>query len=287
MSTLEKEKMTKSLFENMSDRYKLHLKTKISVVAFAVMLLSACGNSNVSSSSDTVRPTPPHLKKSDLDIATENYIRNEMVGDTPQEKDAQIVLLCSQTREQKELQSLFGAMGDFVDEFKALKFNSLSYDQQFDLWEKACAVILKERPELQAQSEKIFAKNDFESKKLQKELDDLNAKTSKQGGGTYSELLDAQWALEKLIAQGAQFSLTGQSREVEDVSCFATTYSRWENGIPSATWYCYFYFLDGNEPYTISVNGSKWGGKADRGSSAGKILEYKISDSLKKSLNLN
>jgi hypothetical protein len=271
----------------MSNHNNPNWKQSICLVVFSILLLSACGNSNVPISSNTDRPIPPHLKKSDLDIATENYIRNEMVGDTPEEKDAQIVLLCSQTREQKELQSLFSAMGEFVDEFKALDFNSLSYDQQFSLWSKACAVILKERPELQAQSEKMFAKNDSVSKKLQKELDILDGKTSKQGGGTYRELLDAEWSLENLISQGAQYSLTGQNREVEDVSCFATTYSRWENGQPNGKWYCYFYFLDGDEPYTINVNGSDWGGKADRGSSAGKILEYKISDSLKKYLNLN
>jgi hypothetical protein len=250
-------------------------KRLVSFGLFA-MVLTGCGSS-------TSETTEPSIKSLDsIDTVMENYVRNELDGDTPKEKDDRIVFMCSQTREamQNKTALLTSTLGEYVDEFKELNFNSLSFDEKFTSWTKACAKVIMERPELKVQFDKLSVENQAVSDKFQKQLDVLDKKANKLGGGSYREMLYAQNKLESLIEGGAQYSLTGQGRDVEDASCSPTTYSIWSQAEPSGTWYCYLYFLEGNEPYTINVSGSRWGGKADRGSSSGDFIEFKVSDDL-------
>lgn len=251
------------------------MRKRLASFGIFAMVLTGCGGS-------TSETTAPSIKALDsIDTVMENYVRNEMTGDTPEEKDNQIILMCSQTRDvmQNKVQ-LFSALGDYVDEFKELDFNSLSFDEQFTSWTKACTKVIMERPELKVRFDKLSVENQAVSDKFQKQLDVLDKKANKLGGGSYREMLYAQNKLESLIEGGAQYSLTGQGRDVEDASCSPTTYSIWSQAEPSGTWYCYLYFLEGNEPYTINVIGSRWGGKADRGSSSGEFIEFKVSDDL-------
>lgn len=250
--------------------------TKFVSIAVLTLFLSGCGFISTVESSNSI------------ENVMENEIRNEMAGDTPAKKDNQIILMCSQTRDAMQEIGLFTTLGEFVDEFKALDFNSLTFDRQFKIWTDACRKVISERPELKEkfdqvalENSKIAIENSEKSKRLQKQADILNKKVSKIGGGSYYEMLEAEIALEILIERGAQFSLTGQSREVEEASCSPTTYSSWFKGEPGGTWYCYMYFLDGSEPYTINVSGSRWGGVADKGSSAGDFVEFKVSDELR------
>jgi len=252
--------------------------TKLVSIAVLTLFLSGCGGSSIVGSSNSI------------ENVMENYIRNEMAGDTPAEKDNRIIFMCSQTRDtmQTETDLLTNTLGELVDEFKALDFNSLTFDIKFKIWTDACRKVISERPELKEkfdqvalENSKIAIENSEKSKRLQKQADILNKKVSKIGGGSYYEMLEAEIALEILIERGAQFSLTGQSREVEEASCSPTTYSSWFKGEPGGTWYCYMYFLDGSEPYTINVSGARWGGVADKGSSAGDFVEFKVSDELR------
>jgi hypothetical protein len=250
-------------------------------LSLLILFLNGCGNSAV------VTSTSSENEITSIESVMENFIRNEMAGDTPEDRDNQIILMCSQTKDamQTETDLLTSVLGEYVDEFKALDFNSLSFDRKYAIWTDACRKVISERPELKVRFDQDSAANSEKFKKLQKQLDVLDKKALKLGDGTYSEMLNAQNSLEYMIQQGAQYSLTGQSREVENASCSPTTYSRWAKGEPGGTWYCYLYFLDGNEPYTIKVSGSEWGGKADQGASAGNFIEFKVSDELQEWLN--
>ena len=138
------------------------------------MVLTGCGSS-------TSETTAPSIKALDsIDTVMENYVRNEMTGDTPEEKDNQIILMCSQTRDvmQNKVQ-LFSALGDYVDEFKELDFNSLSFDEQFTSWTKACTNVIMERPELKVRFDKLSVDNQAVSDKFQKQLDVLDKKANK------------------------------------------------------------------------------------------------------------
>ena len=165
--------------------------------------------------------------------------------------------------------------------------NQLNPNTEFMRWTSACNIVINERPGayealIAEKEEKKVAseKARVASVKFQKELDVLDKKAIKLGLGSYTEMLYASNKLESLIEEGAQYSLTGQGRVVENASCYPTTYSLWSGGEPSSTWYCYLNFLDGGEPYTIKVNGSRWGGSADRGSSAGDLIEFNVSRAL-------
>lgn len=255
------------------------------VLAISTVLLSGCTDS-----SKEVAPLSAYEQRKQsvnkFQAALENWLRNAKnpIGDTDSDwKDNFIINSCSDTRESTLY--FLSQLAMFNDEFKALDFDKIGEDNQFTFWTNACKTVLDERPGLREKSDALLEKNAIASNKLQQELDVLDKKANKLGGGSYSEMLDALIDLESLIEQGAEYSLTGQGRDVENASCEPTTYSRWSQGQPGGKWYCYLEFLDGNEPYTINIDGTRWGGKADRGSSAGTLVNFKVSSELKEWLS--
>lgn len=200
-------------------------------------------------------------------------------------------LLRSCTQSQEEAESFLGTVPD-IKKAREKFLNKLTPDAEYRAWTNACKIVIDERPgakeklvDFQKAQEVEAEKARVASEKFQKELDILDKKANKLGGGSYREMLNARSDLESLIEQGAQYSLTGQGRDVEKASCEPTSYSSWSQGEPGGKWYCYLQFLDGDEPYTINVDGTRWGGKADRGSSAGGIVNFKVSSELEEWLS--
>ena len=257
----------------------------IPVLVISALLLSGCADS----SKEEVPLSAYEAKKQRINkfqAALENWLRdakNPLGDNDPDWKDNFLINSCSDTR--KSTLNFLSQLAMYNDEFKALGFDKIGEDNQFTFWTQACNTVLDERPGLREKSDSVLEKNQMASDKLQQELDVLDKKANKLGGGSYSEMLDALSDLESLIEQGAEYSLTGQGRNVENASCEPTTYSRWSQGAPGGKWYCYLEFLDGDEPYTINVDGTRWGGKADRGSSAGSFVNFKVSSELKEWLS--
>jgi len=242
------------------------------------VLLSGCA----SSSSEEVATEV----QTEVQTMLENFFRTKAVNsyDRSVNGDDMLAIWCSWSKE-KTLSFLDGQ--DAIKAKREKFLNKLNPDMEFMYWTNACNIVIDERPGAREklvalQEEKGVAadKSRAASKKFQKELDVLDKKANKLGGGSYTQMLAATSSLESFIKQGAQFSLTGQGRDVQFASCSPTTYSTWDQGEPGGSWYCWLHFLDGSEGYTINVNGSNWGGKADRGSSAGSSVEFKVSKAL-------
>jgi hypothetical protein len=100
------------------------------------------------------------------------------------------------------------------------------------------------------------------------------------GSGDLADYLSATASAESLIKAGAQYSLTGASREVQSAYCWATQYSLWFQGEPGGWWSCYINFLGGGEGYSVEFSNGNWSGKADSGSRAGRDLNWKIPEGL-------
>ena len=105
-------------------------------------------------------------------------------------------------------------------------------------------------------------------------------KALKAGYGDLREYLSATSRAKKLIESGAQYSLTGTQREVQNASCSATQYSSWSQGEPDGWWSCYINFLGGSDLYSVEFSNGNWSGKADGGRSSGRDLNWNIPQGL-------
>lgn len=209
--------------------------------------------------------------------------------------DDYIALLCTDSPSEKldTLNILYEDNERFIESISRtnVSFDVIARATKILIFDKVCEDLSKTGNVAQwidlykAEDEQEEKRTQEFEEKFGKEIENLDKKANQLGNGTYTEMLMASSELENLILDGAEFSLTGQERMVEAASCSATRYSTWADGEPDGTWYCYLDFLDGGEPYTVNVNGSRWGGKADRGASAGDFLKFKLSSGLKDWLN--
>jgi len=92
-------------------------------------------------------------------------------------------------------------------------------------------------------------------------LDKLNKKALSYGYGTYKEFVVAQGAAGDLIRSGAQYALTGNSRDVQSASCEASKNSTWVGGNPGGYWNCFIRFIGESDFYAVEFVGQKWSGK--------------------------
>jgi|688.fasta_scaffold237631_1 hypothetical protein len=261
----------------------------VSALFSVSLLITGCassGSEKVQLSAYEAKKQRETIIQTEVQTYLEDWLRRFMdFADTYDDNTNNLLRSCTESKEEN---ASFLKIMPGIEKAREKFLDKLTPDMEFTYWNNACNIVINERPgakeklvAFQKQKEVDAEKAQVASAKFQKELDILDKKANKLGNGSYEEMLDAESALESLIEQGAQFSLTGQGRDVEDVSCSPTTYSSWSQGEPGGTWYCYLYFLDGSEPYTINVSGSRWGGKADRGSSAGDFVEFKVSSALK------
>ena len=167
----------------------------------------------------------------------------------------------------------------------------------------ACELLKKDDDKLKLQVEnaiskkwdQILSKERILSEALKREFEKIkptlkywNEKASKSGSGDLGDYLTAISSAEGEIKAGAQFSLTGASREVQSSTCWATDRSRWNGGNPSGWWLCGINFVGADfEIFSIEFLNGSWSGKPDRGSQAGRELNWKIPDSVLDWVNEN
>lgn len=148
--------------------------------------------------------------------------------------------------------------------------------------EKRVQARIKENLELIAREEAAEKQRlEEQFRKIEPLLTFWNDKASSEGQGDIADYFIAASQAERQIESGAQYSLTGASREVESATCWATVRSLWWDGEPGGWWSCGIDFLGGDlEFYSIEFSGSSWSGKPDGGSGAGRDLNWKIPDEL-------
>jgi hypothetical protein len=168
---------------------------------------------------------------------------------------------------------------------------------------KACEVIFLKNPELKERVESRINKNkelmarkeaaerqelEEQYRKIEPLLTFWNNKASNEGQGDIADYLWATSQAERLIESGAQYSLTGSSREVESATCWATDRSFWSRGEPDGWWNCGIDFLGGDlEFFSIEFSGTSWSGTPDGGVRAGRDLDWQIPDELEVWLRQN
>jgi hypothetical protein len=164
----------------------------------------------------------------------------------------------------------------------------------YDEVKRVCKILLAEDTYLVTAIAEIQKQKRIEDARLEKEriateklrakyeplLEQWNERAREAGLGDLSDYFSATSSAESLITAGAQYSLTGASREVQSASCWPTQYSLWSQGEPGGWWSCYINFLGGGDSYSVEFSGGSWSGNADAGSRAGRELNWKIPQGL-------
>lgn len=190
-----------------------------------------------------------------------------------------------------------------IDYFDGAKPGDFPTSEKTEKIYEACDELALENPELKKRVQVRIKKNkdliaakeaaekralEEEFKKIEPLLTFWNNKASNEGGGDIADYFFATSQAEKQLESGAQYSLTGTSRDVERALCWATDRSYWSRGEPSGWWSCGIDFLGGDmDFFSIEFSGSSWSGKPDGGVRAGRDLDWKIPDEVESWLRKN
>jgi hypothetical protein len=257
----------------------------IRVLSFsALLILTSCGNSSIA--------TPERALKAvsfDAQVEICSFMREEI-----DYGDELVKMLYSKSREWRKQEEII--------KIAYLPENEMYLEKSGEIW-SACELLKKNDDKLRLQVENAISKKKSQSlekdrllsEALQRELEKIrpaliywNEKASNSGSGDLGEYLGAISSAETNIKAGAQFSLSGTSREVQSSTCWATDRSRWTGGSPSGWWLCGINFVGSDfEIFSIEFSNGSWSGKPDGGSQAGRELNWKIPDSVLDWVNRN
>lgn len=267
----------------------MRLKRALSISA--LLILTSCGNSNVAAGIATPEQALRSLdfgEKVELCSFTEEW---QLMGASPEKYASALWVKSSEWRIREGIRKIQYVSEDNYHFEKAVEILS------------ACEVLKKENDKfkLQVQNaiskkwDQILSKERLLSDAMKREFQKIkptlkywNEKASKSGSGDLGDYLTAISSAEREITAGAQYSLTGASREVQSSTCWATDRSQWNGGNPSGWWLCGINFVGSDfELFSIEFSNGSWSGKPDRGSQAGRELNWKIPDSVLDWVNEN
>ena len=240
-------------------------------------MLTACGNSNIA--------TPERALKAvsfEAQVEICSFMKEEI-----DDGDELVKMLYSKSREWRNQEEII--------KIAYLPENEMYLEKSEEIW-SACELLKNDDDKLKLQVENVISKKKSQSlekdrllsEALMRELEKIkpvlnywNDKASNSGSGDLGNYLSAISSAEANIKAGAQFSLSGTSREVQSSTCWATDRSRWTGGDPSGWWLCGINFVGSDfEIFSIEFSNGSWSGKPDGGSQAGRELNWKIPDSI-------
>jgi hypothetical protein len=278
------------------------VRLKRALLISALLILTACGNSNIATGIATPEQALRSLdfdEKVELCSFTEEW---QLMGASPEKYASALWVKSSEWRIREGIRKIqYLSENNHLEEFDE-NFETVPQGQAKEIL-SACEVLKKDDYKLKLQVknaiskkwDQILSKEKLLSEALEREFEKIkptlkywNEKASKSGSGDLGDYLTAISSAEREITAGAQYSLTGASREVQSSTCWATDRSQWNGGNPSGWWLCGINFVGSDfELFSIEFSNGSWSGKPDRGSQAGRELNWKIPGSVLDWVNEN
>lgn len=270
----------------------MRLKRALSISALSI--LTACGNSNIATGIATPEQALRALDFKDK-VELCSFTEDWQLSGQPEDHVSGLWVKSKEWRIREGIRKIqYLSENNHLEEFDE-NWETVPQGQVKEIL-SACEVLKKDDDKLKLQVanaiskkwDQINSKEKLLSEALKREFEKIkptlkywNEKASKSGSGDLGDYLTAISSAEREIKAGAQYSLTGSSREVESSTCWATDRSRWSGGNPSGWWVCGIDFVGSDlEFFSVEFSNGSWSGKPDQGSQAGRELNWKIPDSV-------